>query len=112
MPWWIWLVITVFMLCMISAGIVVVVLSAIKLAKTFFNFTDSAASKFEDLNESNENDDEPKDPLFTLPIQKAAERYEKTREKVLEHHQKIRENHHKIWQHWDEKSLREEDIKL
>lgn len=112
MPWWIWLVITMFMLCMIAAGIVVVVLSAMRLAKTCFSFTDSAASKFEALNETHENDDEPTDPLFTLPIQKSAERYERTREKVVEHHQHIREIHRAIWLHWDKKSLREEDIQL
>ena len=91
MPWWIWPLITLFMLCMIAAGVVVVVLSAIRLAKTCFSFTDTAASKFEALNDSNKSDNEPRDPLFTLPIRKAADRYEKTREKVLERHKKIRE---------------------
>lgn len=112
MPWWIWPLITLFMLCMIAAGVVVVVLSAIRLAKTCFSFTDTAASKFEALNDSNKSDNEPRDPLFTLPIRKAADRYEKTREKVLGRHKKIRENHRKIWQHWDEKSLREEDVQF
>ncbi len=112
MPWWIWLVITVFMLCMIAAGVAVVVLSAIRLAKTCFSFANVATSKFEALNDSNKISSEPKDPLFTLPIKVASERYEYTRTKVVERHQKIRENHMKIWQHWDEKSLREEDVKL
>ena len=113
MPWWIWPLIVVFMLCMIAIGSAFVVFNAIKLAKVAFGFSESVFSRFEKLNNSNEqNDQNPKEPLFTLPIKFAAERYERTRENVVKRHTKIRDAHRLIWQHWDEKSLREEDIKL
>lgn len=113
MPWWIWLLITVFMLLMVALGVAIVVLSAIKIARVCFGISEDVSSRFERLHEPNKEDNEnPRDPLFTLPIKDATNRYERTHTKVIDRHQKIRENHRSIWQHWDKKSLREEDIQL
>lgn len=111
MPWWIWLLITIFMLCMIAAGLTLVVLSAIRLAKTCCGFSQEVASRFDFLNEDSDAE-VCRDPLFTQPIAHAAHRYERTRTRVVERHERIREKHRLVWQHWQEKSLREEDVQL
>lgn len=98
---------------MIVLGIVAVVLSVMRLAKTFFSLSENVSSRFQNLNKPAQEDKQnPKEPLFTLPINVAAKRYENTRVKVNERHDRIREKHREIWQHWDKKSLREKDINL
>ena len=110
MPWWIWVIITLFMLCMIACGTVFAIRNAFRIFENSSSFLEKVSSCFERLQDNNDSLANDTSPLFTRPIKDAARRYEHTRIKVNDRHNRIRETHKSIWQNWNTKSLRQEDI--
>lgn len=110
MPWWVWLLITLFMLCMIVLGIFLVVVSLLRIVKNCSALSSKISSKFEHLNTCENSVEVNRDPLFTRPLKDAAELHEKTLKFVIARKNLKREKHKAVWERWSKKSLREEDL--
>ena len=110
MPWWIWLLLVLFMLCMIGAGLAYALKCAYKILENYTSFSAKVYPCFEKLQKSDDSVKTNTDPFFTRPISDAALRVEDARIRVLKRCERRGELHKAVWQHWSNMSLRKEDI--
>lgn len=109
MPWWIWLILVLFFLIMLCAGLLYV---AWRFNEDFTVVAETA-DKLSAIYEAAENEEpEPRDdrPFFTRPVVDAARRYEAVYQRVLIKEERKNERRQATWKRWGEKSLREEDL--
>lgn len=109
MPWWIWLILAIFFVSMFLIGSVY---AFIKLNKGLVVVSESAdkISDIYDRFDTLDNKTVDDKPLFTQPIAVAARRYEEAHKRVILRDDRKKEIHKLVWQHWSNKSLREEDL--
>lgn len=109
MPWWIWLILAIFLVSMFLIGSVY---AFIKLNKGLVVVSESAdkISDIYDRFDTLDNKTVDDKPLFTQPIAVAARRYEEAHKRVILRDERKKEIHKLVWQHWSNKSLREEDL--
>ena len=88
MPWWIWLLLALFMLAMVVSGVVYACLHGYRA------FKDVAKGK--PLPQNNENEA----PFFTRPLKDAADRYADAHAGVIERHEAKRSRHAQQWAQW------------
>lgn len=109
MPWWIWLILAIFFVSMFLIGSVY---AFIKFNKGLVVVSESAdkISDIYDRFDTLDNKTVDDKPLFTQPIAVAARRYEEAHKRVILRDERKKEIHKLVWQHWSNKSLREEDL--
>lgn len=109
MPWWIWLILAIFFVSMFLIGSVY---AFIKLNKGLVVVSESAdkISDIYDRFDTLDNKTVDDKPLFTQPIAVAARRYEEAHKRVILRDERKKEIHKLVWQHWSNKSLREEEL--
>lgn len=110
MPWWIWLLLILFMLCMIGAGLAYALKCAYKILTNCTSFSTKVYSCFEKLQNGDDLLKKNSYPFFTRPISDAAQCVEEARIRVLKRQEKVGDSHRTVWQHWNNVSLRKEDI--
>lgn len=100
MPWWIWLVLVVFMLVMLIAGLAY---AALHLWRAFGKVSRIGAvigehmAAFQDTAPSEE---QPEPPLFTQPLSVASERYSQAHAEVIRRREAKRGRHVEAWTRW------------
>ncbi|WP_346682629.1 hypothetical protein [Bifidobacterium pullorum] len=100
MPWWIWLVLVVFMLVMLIAGLAY---AALHLWRAFGKVSRTGAvigehmAAFQDTASSEEL---PEPPLFTQPLSVASERYSQAHAEVIRRREAKRSRHVEAWARW------------
>ena len=86
MPWWIWLLLALFMLSMIVAGCIYV--------------GSRAGERFAAMGDTLPVEQANSAPFFTRPLQDAADRYVDAHAQVIERREAKRERHAAQWRRW------------
>ncbi|MBT1181213.1 hypothetical protein JS531_04345 [Bifidobacterium sp. CP2] len=100
MPWWIWLLLTLFMIAMIVLGLVYAFRRAVAALHTVSETGSAIGERFAAMSDIDETEDEAEAPIFTLPLREAAARYERAHTAVIERRQAKRERHVRAWKRW------------
>ncbi|KAB7790751.1 hypothetical protein [Bifidobacterium leontopitheci] len=101
MPWWVWLLLALFMLAMIVIGIAYALLHGYRALKTLGDIGERVGRPLAALSEvSSGGSDEPEPPLFTQPLEVAASRYEATQAEKMRRSAAKRERHAQRWAAW------------
>lgn len=96
MPWWIWLILALFMLAMIVAGLIYAALHGIRALKDMSDIGGQLGERVAAMGESGTSADTSEPPLFTQPLSVAQNRYaEALRSKAAK-----RERHTQAWARW------------
>ena len=88
MPWWIWLILSLFMLAMIVAGIAY----AARLGKPL--------SELADVPQGADAREPLAPPTFTQPLNSAISRYDDAQVDVIRRRNAKRERHARAWARW------------
>ena len=75
MPWWIWLILALFMLAMIVAGLIYAALHGIRALKDMSDIGGQLGERVAAMGESGTSADTSEPPLFTQPLSVAQNRY-------------------------------------
>lgn len=100
MPWWVWLVLALFMLGMLIAGCMY---AAVHGMRALRNVSETGAQISERLGRMSEHDSTvqaPQRPIFTEPLRVAAERYSDAHVQVIERRQQRVDRHARTWRRW------------
>ncbi|MBT1164823.1 hypothetical protein [Bifidobacterium felsineum] len=100
MPWWIWLVLALFMLAMIIAGLVYAGMHGMRALR---DSSEIGARVGEKIAAMGQADDvvRPETPItFTQPLRVAQERYADAHAEVIELQAAKRERHIQTWSRW------------
>ncbi|MBW3094032.1 hypothetical protein KIH75_01425 [Bifidobacterium sp. 64T4] len=109
MPWWIWLILALFMLAMIVIGCVYAIRHGIQamhvMSGTASQIGDRVARMGEPVEET-----EPEAPFFTQPLKVTLDRYETTRTRKAEREIAKRTRHMEVWERWDREPIKTPDF--
>lgn len=100
MPWWVWLVLALFMLGMLIAGCMY---AAVHGMRALRNVSETGAQISERLGRMSEHDSTvqaPQRPIFTEPLRVAEERYSDAHVQVIERRQQREDRHARTWRRW------------
>ena len=96
MPWWIWLILALFMLAMIVAGLIYAALHGIRALKDMSDIGGQLGERVAAMGESGTSADTSEPPLFTQPLSVAQNRYAD----VIRSKAAKRERHTQAWDRW------------
>ena len=99
MPWWIWLVLALFMVASIVVGAVYAfrrALAALDTVRPTMDRFDEAMDRLAQDGDSAQ----PQTPLFVRPLDVAVERYSQTHARVIERSDERRRRRHATWARW------------
>ena len=83
MPWWIWLILALFMLAMIVAGLIYAALHGIRALKDMSDIGGQLGERVAAMGESGTSADTSEPPLFTQPLSVAQNRYAEAHADVI-----------------------------
>ena len=75
MPWWIWLLLALFMLAMVVSGVVYACLHGYRAFKDVAKLGERTAKRIEAMGKPLPQNNENEAPFFTRPLKDAADRY-------------------------------------
>lgn len=100
MPWWIWLLLVLFMIAMIVIGSIYAFRRGIAALDVMAGTGAQLGERLAAMSDAQEPQDGDEAPIFTLPLSEAAARYERAHTAVIERRQARRERHMRAWQRW------------
>ncbi|HCH21483.1 hypothetical protein [Bifidobacterium sp. UBA6881] len=101
MPWWIWLLLALFMLGMFIAGLVFAGMHGYRAIKGIMHVGRQATERFSDMGESpSQTEVKNEAPWFTRPLQDAADCYIDAHAQVIERQEAKRNRHRRQWANW------------
>lgn len=100
MPWWIWLILALFMLAMLVVGVVYAAVHAVRASKVIGAVAADVNARIEEINAPQDEGSAPRRAIFTEPLAVAADRYTDAHVGVIERKERRRERHAAIWQRW------------
>lgn len=102
MPWWVWLILVLFMVAMLVAGVAYAVLHAIRAAHSVGVVGAKLGERLSALSDVDEASVAPDTrPLFTLPLDVATGRYADAHAGVISRREAKRDRHAATWADWD-----------
>ncbi|ETY71563.1 hypothetical protein [Bifidobacterium moukalabense] len=101
MPWWIWLLLVLFMLAMIVAGCIYVVLHGYHAFKDIAQVGGRVGERFGAMQNTLPEEEANSAPFFTRPLQDAANRYVDAHAQVIKRREAKRERHAAQWGRWN-----------
>ena len=100
MPWWIWLLLALFMLAMVVSGVVYACLHGYRAFKDVAKLGERTAKRIEAMGKPLPQNNENEAPFFTRPLKDAADRYADAHAGVIERHEAKRSRHAQQWAQW------------
>lgn len=101
MPWWIWLILALFMLSMIVAGLIYAGIHGLRALHDMSGVADRVGERLAAMGEPDESAGSAVEPpLFTQPLSKAQDRYAETYAAVLKRKAAKRDRHAQAWSRW------------
>jgi len=100
MPWWIWLLLVLFMLTMIVIGGVYVFKRGIAALRVISHTGEQVSDRLTAMGAPSDDSDIADTPIFTQPLQTAADRYEHAHAEVIKRRQATRNRHVQAWKRW------------
>ena len=83
MPWWIWLILALFMLAMIVAGLIYAALHGLRALKDMSDIGGQLGERVAAMGEPGTSADTSEPPLFTQPLSVAQNRYAEAHADVI-----------------------------
>ncbi|NEG89230.1 hypothetical protein [Bifidobacterium aerophilum] len=103
MPWWVWLMLVLFMLAMIVGGVAYAAVHAVRAMHGIGDVGSRIGELIDDMQQPDPTDDAPAAPTFTQPLRTAADRYAEAHVAVIEREHATRERHARQWAEWNNK---------
>lgn len=100
MPWWIWLVLAVFMLVMIVAGLAYAALHLWRGVRKVSSTGAAIGERLASFQDTAPESAGPEPPLFTQPLAVASERYSQAHAEVIRRRERRRDRHAEAWGRW------------
>ncbi|MBT1171989.1 hypothetical protein JS528_01160 [Bifidobacterium sp. MA2] len=100
MPWWIWLLLVLFMIAMIVIGGIYAVRRAIAALGVVSDTGAQVGERLARMGEPYESGTGEEPPVFTQPLKTAAERYEQAHIGVILRKEAKRGRHVEAWRRW------------
>lgn len=101
MPWWVWLILALFMLSMIGIGIVYALIHGYRALKTIGGVGERIGRPLAAMSEAGDVSPEgPQPPLFTQPLDIALSRYRDAQAEKMRRQSQKRERHARQWAVW------------
>lgn len=100
MPWWVWVLLVVFMLAMIVAGLVYAGLHGLRALRDAGEVGAKIGERFAALGDESETQESNDAPLFTQPLDVARERYIDAYAEVIRRQDAKRRRHAERWAVW------------
>lgn len=102
MPWWIWLILALFMLAMLVAGIVYAAVHALRASKVVGAVAADVSARIDEMNAPQDAGGAPRRAIFTEPLAVAADRYADAQVAVVERRERRHERHAAVWRRWEQ----------
>ena len=100
MPWWIWLLLALFMLTMIITGIAYAGIHGYRAFKDSAKVASRIAQRFDAMGQPLPETTQDESPFFTRPLQDAADCYAQAHAEVINRHEVRRARHAQQWASW------------
>lgn len=100
MPWWIWLILALFMLAMLVAGVVYAAVHAMRASKVVGAVAADVTARIDEMNAPQDGGSVPRRAIFTEPLAVAADRYTDAHAGVIERRERRRDRHAAVWRRW------------
>lgn len=100
MPWWIWLLLALFMLTMIITGIAYAGIHGYRAFKDSAKVASRIAQRFDVMGQPLPETTQDESPFFTRPLQDAADCYAQAHAEVINRHEVRRARHAQQWASW------------
>ena len=100
MPWWIWLLLALFMLAMVVSGVVYACLHGYRAFKDVAKLGERTAKRIRRWAKTIAPKQREEAPFFTRPLKDAADRYADAHAGVIERHEAKRSRHAQQWAQW------------
>ncbi|WP_055427352.1 hypothetical protein [Bifidobacterium aesculapii] len=100
MPWWIWLLLVLFMIAVLAAGGTYAARRALAALHVVSHTGERISDRLERMTAPTDDVDETARPIFTEPLHVAAERYEQAHATVVRRRQETRDRHVRAWRRW------------
>ena len=100
MPWWIWLLLVLFMVAMLVIGGVYALRRAIAALGVVSETGSRIGERLERMGEPSQDEAGDEAPIFTQPLKTAAERYEDAHVGVILRKEAKRSRHVEAWKRW------------
>lgn len=100
MPWWIWLILALAMLAVLIAGVVYVIMHGLRALQLVQQVGEEVSDRMGQMNVGETSSRSPQRPIFTEPLQVAADRYTEAHAQVDVRKRKKQERHMRIWRRW------------
>ena len=101
MPWWIWLLLALFMVAMLVAGVVYAALHGMRGLRIVGEVGEQIGDRMAAMGEPDQEADRQSPPVFTAPLRAASERYTQAQAAVVARRQAKRERHARQWADWN-----------
>ena len=109
MPWWVWLILALFMVTMIVIGCVYALRRGFAAVKTVSSTAAQVGDRIARMGEPAESV-VSEAPFFTQPLAVSLNRYETAQLKVAQRDKIKHERHIKVWQRWDRERIKAPDF--
>lgn len=105
MPWWIWLLLALFMIAMIVAGVAYAIIHAMRGLRNVAPLGARFSELMNAMQDIGSADDDTTDtvPSFAEPLTVTADRYAEAHARVIERQAATRERHVRQWVEWNNK---------
>lgn len=103
MPWWIWLLLALFMLVMIIAGVAYAILHAVRGMKSIAPLGARISELVNAMQDASVDEKSVEPPVFTKPLVETSDRYAQAHARVIERQAAKRERHIQQWIEWNDK---------
>ena len=100
MPWWIWLILSLFMLAMIVAGIAYAALHGFRALNGIAEIGSRLGKPLSELADVPQGAEPLAPPAFTQPLNSAISRYDDAQVDVIRRRNAKRERHARAWARW------------
>ena len=100
MPWWIWLVLVLFMLALLVVGGVYACIHGYRALKDVSKLGGRVFRRFEAMSKPLPQVEENTAPFFTKPLEDATDRYAEAHAEVIRRRETRRVRHAQQWAKW------------
>lgn len=100
MPWWIWLLLALFMIAMLIIGGIYVFRRALAALSVISETGARIGDRLTRMSEPVDQENPDEAPIFTQPLKVAAERYEEAHVGVILRKEARRDRHVQAWRRW------------
>lgn len=100
MPWWVWLLLVLFMTAVLIAGVAYVCVHGYRAFKVAVALGGRISKRCEDMSKTSVRPQDDMTPFFARPLKDATDRYTDAQVDVIRHHELKRTRHARQWARW------------